>query len=77
MDVDKISMIAQTIGFAFEDLFSDENKKNQFVAFFEKYLEPVDPGGRMEPYDAIILLGRKNPSGFDRMVKEMEEVGLI
>ena len=77
MDVDKISMIAQTIGFAFEDLFSDENKKNQFVAFFEKYLSPIDPGGSMEPYDAIIRLGRKKPQEFARMVKEMEEAGLI
>ncbi len=77
MDLDKISTIAQTISFAFEDLFFDENRKNQFVAYFERYLEPVDPGGRMEPYDAIIQLGRKSPETFDRMVNEMKEAGLI
>ncbi len=77
MDLDKISKIAQTISFAFEDLFHDENKKNKFVALFEKYLEPVDPGGKMELYDTVIQLGRNNPEGFDLMLKEMEEADLI
>jgi hypothetical protein len=77
MDLDKISLIAQTISFAFEDLFSDEKKKNKFVELFEKYLSPVDPDGNLEPYDAIIKLGRKNPSEFDLMVREMQEAALI
>ena len=77
MDLDKISLTAQKISFAFEDLFFDENKKNRFVALFEKYLEPIDPGGRMDIYDAAIQLGRKKPQEFDKMVKKMEEAGLI
>ena len=77
MDLDKISLMAQTIIFAFEDLFHDEKKKNKFVELFEKYLSPLDPAGRLEPYDAIIKLGRKNSSEFDRMVKEMQEAALI
>jgi hypothetical protein len=77
MDLDKISLTAQTIIFAFEDLFHDEKKKNKFVELFEKYLSPLDPAGRLEPYDAIIKLGRKNPSDFDQMVKEMQDAALI
>jgi hypothetical protein len=77
MDIDKISLMAQTIIFAYEDLYSDEKKKNKFIELFEKYLSPVDQDGRLEPYDAIIKLGRKNPSEFDRMVREMQEAALI
>lgn len=77
MDIDKISLVAQTIIFAFEDLFHDEQKKNKFVELFEKYLSPLDPAGRLEPYDAIIKLGRKNPSEFDQMVREMQGSALI
>jgi len=77
MDLDKISLVAQTISFAFEDFFFEEEKKNKFVEFFKKYLTPVDPDGSLEPYDAIIKLGRSNPSEFDQMVKEMQEAALI
>ena len=77
MDLDKISLVAQTISFAFEDFFFDEQKKNKFIEFFKKYLSLVDPDGALEPYDAIIKLGRKNPSEFDQMVREMQEAALI
>ncbi len=77
MDLDEISMIAQKVSFAYEDLFFDENKKNKFVTLFEKYLEPLDPGGRMELYDLVIQLGRTKPEEFDRLVKKMEEADLI
>ncbi len=77
MDLNKISLVAQTISFAFEDFFFDEQKKNKFVELFKKYLSLVDPEGSLEPYDAIIKLGRKNPSEFDQMVREMQEAALI
>ena len=77
MDIEKISLIAQKISFAFEDFYFDKNKRNQFTTLFDKYLSPIDPTGRMEPYDAIIQLGRKNPSEFEKMLKEIEEQKLV
>ena len=77
MDIEQISLIAQKISFAFEDSYSDENRRKLFVALFDRYLSPVDPAGIMEPYDAIILLGRKNHSEFKQLVKEMEDLGLV
>ena len=77
MDLDKISMIAQTIIFSYEDLFHDETKKKLFIAFFEQYLSPLDPEGRLEIYDVIIRLARHNPVEFEQMLKEMEQAGLI
>jgi hypothetical protein len=77
MDLDKISLIAQKIIFAFEDHFMDKEKRSFFEAVFNRYLSPVDPAGTMDPYDAIILLGRKNPSGFDQMIRELKEHALI
>jgi hypothetical protein len=76
-DVEKIALIAQKISFAFEDQFSDEQKRKLFFALFDRYLSPVDPEGDMETYDAIIQLGRKEPGEFDRMVKEMKDRSLI
>jgi hypothetical protein len=77
MDIEKISLMAQKISFAFEDLYADKEKREIFNALFNKYLSQFDPSGVMEPYDAIILLGRKNPEEFDRMIQEMKEISLI
>jgi hypothetical protein len=76
-DVEKVALIAQKISFAFEDHFSDEQKRKLFFALFDRYLSSVDPDGSMETYDAIIQLGRKEPEEFDRMVKEMKDKALI
>ena len=77
MDIDKIGLIAQEISFAFEDHFNDVEKRNLFDAFFVKYFAAVDPSGALIPYDAIMLLGRQNPDGFEQMLKEMREANLI
>jgi hypothetical protein len=77
VDLDKISLIAQKISFAFEDNFLDKEKRSFFQAVFRRYLDPVDPAGNMDPYDAIILLGRKNSSEFDQMILELKEHSLI
>ncbi len=77
MNFDHMALIAQKISFAFEDHFFDEKKRNIFTALFNKYLQPVDPSGAMEPYDALVLLGRQNPAEFALMVKDMKEKGLI
>jgi hypothetical protein len=77
MDMEKIAMTAQKIIFAFEDFYNDTEKRKLFAAMFEKYLSEVDPSATMQPYDAIVSLGRKSPDAFDRMVKEMVEAGLI
>ena len=74
---EEVGRIAQEISFAFEDQYHDEIKKKMFHALFDKYLLPIDPGGRMIPYDAIISLWRKNPSEFEVMVKKMKENKLI
>lgn len=76
-DIDRISHIAQTISFAFEDQYHDMNKRKLFQAIFGRYLSPVDPNGDMETYDAIIQLGRKEPEEFERMLKELRERSLI
>ena len=77
MNFKHITDVAQKISFAFEDHYFDENKRNNFIALFNRYLLPLDPSGFMEPYDALVLLGRKDPSEFDLMVKEMKEKELI
>jgi hypothetical protein len=77
MNMESISSTAQKISFAFEDHYDDTEKRKLFAALFERYLSEVDPEAAMEPYDAMITLGRKNTDKFNRMVKEMEEMGLI
>ncbi|KPK30506.1 MAG: hypothetical protein AMK70_14000 [Nitrospira bacterium SG8_35_1] len=77
MERAEISHIAQEISFAFEDHFNDREKRKLFYTLFDRYLAPLDPADTMEPYDAIIKLGRSNPAEFDQMVKEMKESALI
>jgi hypothetical protein len=77
MDIDKVGLIAQEISFAFEDHFNDVENRNLFDALFVKYLSKVDPSGAMIPYDAIMLLARKNPEEYEQMLKEMREANLI
>lgn len=76
-DVEKAGALAQKISFAFEDHFEDLNKRKLFQALFSRYLSSVDPNGEMEIYDAIVLMGRKEPEEFERMIKEMKDNGLI
>ena len=71
MDIDKISLIAQDISFAFEDMIGDKDKKELFISLFDKYLNSVDPGITTDPYDAIIALGKKDPAAFEKMVNEI------
>ena len=77
MDIEKISLIAQAISFEFEDMIANKDKKELFIAMFDKYLNSVDPGITTDPYDAIISLGKTQPEAFDKMLKEMTENGLI
>lgn len=77
MDIEKISLIAQEISFAFEDMFHNKSKKGIFVSLFNKYLNAVDPGITTDPYDAIIALGRKDPAAFENMLKELKKKNLI
>lgn len=77
MDIDKISLIAQDISFAFEDMFHEKGKKEIFYGIFNKYLLDVDPGITMQPYDAIVALGRKDPQAFENMLKELRDNKLI
>jgi hypothetical protein len=77
MNIEYIALIAQKISFAFEDQFFNENKRSMFNALFNRYLVPHDPSGRMEPYDAIVSLGRQSPEEFEHMVQEMKEKKLI
>jgi len=76
-DFEKTALIAQKISFAFEDQYPDEVKRNLFVALFDRYLNPVDPEGSLETYDAVILLARKEPEEFERMIQEMKDKSLI
>ena len=74
---EKALLIAQKIGFAYEDLFGDVERRKLFEAIFERFLNPVDPEGKLEPYDAMVALWRQNPDGFDKMVKELKDSSLI
>ncbi|GBE03881.1 hypothetical protein BMS3Abin09_00804 [bacterium BMS3Abin09] len=77
MDIEKISFIAQEISFFFEDTFHIKAKKELFSSIFNKYLTNVDPGITTDPYDAIIILGKKDPAAFENMVKELKEKDLV
>jgi hypothetical protein len=77
MNYDEIAQLAQKISFSFEDYFEDKEKRDLFNEFFNQYLSPIDPTGVMEPYNAIIALGQKNPADFEQMVQEMQEKSLI
>jgi len=77
MDMEKITTTAQKIRFAFEDFYGDKEKRVLFDALFNRYLSDVDPAGVMDPYDAIVSLGRQAPEEFDQMVKEMHEMKLL
>ncbi len=80
MDIEKYEKagrIAQKISFAYEDHYNDINKQKLFHAFFDRYLSPIDPSGTMVPYDAILLLWRKNQAEFEQMVRELKEKKLI
>ncbi len=74
---EEIGLIAQEISFAFEDSYPDIKKRKLFKVLFDRYLLPLDPDGVLEPYEIIIKLGRKNPSEFKHMVKEMQDKKLI
>lgn len=80
MDIERHEQVAQTaqqIIFAFEDLFHDESKRSMFNTIFNRYLSQVDARGNMNPYDAIIELGRKNFAEYEQMVQEIKDKGLI
>ncbi len=74
---EKAQLTAQKISFAYEDLFGDNDKRKIFEAIFGRFLNPVDPGGAMEPYDAMVALWRKNPDNFNLMVSELEKSSLM
>ncbi len=76
-DYDQIALFAQKISNAYEDFYSDLEKRSLFEAFFDRYLAPVDPSGAMEPYEAVIALARKDLSEFERMISEMKTKLLI
>ena len=75
--LEEAGRLAQEISFAFEDWYHDEHKKKMFHALFDRYLQPVDPGEQMEPYDAIIALWRKNRAEFHRLLEELKDNKLI
>ncbi|MDO8282601.1 MAG: hypothetical protein Q7U10_08285 [Thermodesulfovibrionia bacterium] len=77
LDHEIIMSTAEKISNSLEDNFFDLDKRKFFDAVFAKYFPPVDPAGTMEPYDAVVSLGRQDPSEFARMVKELEDKGLI
>jgi hypothetical protein len=77
MDFDKIANLAQEISFAFEDHFHEKNKKELFIAIFDKYLTAVDPGITTDPYDAVIALARRSQEDFENMLRDLRENNLI
>lgn len=77
LELEMIMSTAQKISNSLEDNFFDIDKRKFFDAVFARYLPSADPAGTMEPYDAIVALGRLEPAEFQRMVKELEDKGLI
>ncbi len=76
MEHEKIAMLAQKISHTYEDV-EDKVKRGQFEVLFDKYLAPVDTSGTMEPYDAIIKLGRKNPEALEKLLEEIDKLALM
>lgn len=77
MEYEEIALMAQTISWAFEDQFFEKEKRGLFQMIFERYLSDIDPSGDLEPYDAIVQLGRRHPENFGLMVAELKKKGLI
>ncbi len=73
----EIQDMAMKIFNAFEDFYLDKDKRKIFNDLFDKYLSIVDIDGRMDTYDAIVLLGVKHRSEFDQMIKVLKEHSLI
>jgi len=73
----EIQDMAMKIFNAFEDFYLDKDKRKIFNDLFDKYLSIVDIDGRMDTYDAIVLLGVKYRSEFDQMIKVLKEHSLI
>jgi len=74
---EKALLTAQTISFTYEDLFGNEDKRKLFEVIFARFLNPVDPEGKLEPYDAIVVLWRQNPDEFSKMVEELKASSLL
>jgi hypothetical protein len=62
---------------AYEDSYLEKEKRKIFEDIFDRYLAPVDTGGKMEPYDAALLLGRQHSDTFEEMVKALKDEGLL
>ena len=73
----EIQDMAMKIFNAFEDFYLDKDKRKIFNDLFDKYLSIVDIDGRMDTYDAIVLLGVNHRSEFDQMIKVLKEHSLI
>ncbi len=73
----EIEDIAMKIFNAYEDYLLDKDKRKIFEDLFDRYLSAIDTEGNMEPYDAIVLLGRRSRSDFDKMVKTLRDHSLI
>jgi hypothetical protein len=77
MDLEKIESIAEEISFAFEDHYTDLEKRNLFLHLFNKYFPIVENEEVTEPYEAVVLLGRSDPLRLEYMLNEMKSLSLL
>jgi hypothetical protein len=68
--------IAMMIVNAYEDVYTDRNKRAVFDGVLNRYLSllAMEEG---DPYDSLVELGRAYRSEFDEMVKELKALSLL
>lgn len=68
--------IAMMIVNAYEDIFTDRNKRAVFDGILNRYLSllAMEEG---DPYDSLVELGRSHRAGFDQMVQELQSRSLL
>jgi hypothetical protein len=73
----EIEDLAMKVVQAYEDKYFDRAKREVFDALFNRYLNMVDLDGNMDPYEAIVSLGRQYRFEFDQLVKALSDRKLI
>jgi hypothetical protein len=75
--VAEIEDLAMKVVHAYEDSYFDRAKRDVFDTLFNRYLGMVDLAGDIDPYEAVVSLGRQYRTEFDQFVKILSERKLI
>jgi hypothetical protein len=75
--VAEIEDLAMKVVHAYEDNYFDRAKRDVFDTLFNRYLGMVDLAGDMDPYEAVVSLGRQYRPEFDQLVTALRDRKLI